>query len=87
MSRKKIKAPRPKSAVKKEKRAVQINAWKENAAKKRKIGQLISDLVFADDCGYTAEQRAAFIAAEKEKANGESKQTDALEVGKADQRE
>jgi len=69
MSKKKIKAPRPKSTEKKDKRTAQIKVWKENAAKKRKIVQLISDTVFADDCGYTTEQRAAFIAAEKERAN------------------
>jgi hypothetical protein len=39
-----------------------------NAAKRKKIGQLIDDYNTADECGIIAEMKAA----EKEKADGKS---------------
>jgi hypothetical protein len=68
MSKKKIKAPRPKSAVKKERIAAQIKEWKLNAAKRKKIKQLIDDYNTAEECGIIAEMKAA----EKEKANAKN---------------
>lgn len=74
MSRLKIKAGADArkaagKAKRKAEKAAQLKSNLENAAKRKKIGQLICDLQFAEDCGYATEQRAALAAAQKEKEN------------------